>query len=312
MAGAAAAATEASKQVYPTRPVRFIVPFPPGGGTDILARILGQKLSEMFGQQFVVDNRGGAASILGSELAAKAAPDGYTLLLATASFAISAGVYKSLPYDPVRDFDGVGLVASQPLALVKHPSLPANTFQELVAYAKAYPDKLNYASGGEGGINHLAAELLKKTTGMRMVHVPYKGAGPALTALLGGEVQLFIATLGSALPHLRSGKLRALAVASAQRSPAVPDLPTVAESGLPGYEATNWYGVLVPRGTPQAVVAALNRQIAGALADKGVTDRLGAQGFEPATSTPKQFADYVKAEISKWARTTQDAGIKPN
>jgi tripartite-type tricarboxylate transporter receptor subunit TctC len=196
---------------------------------------------------------------------------------------------------------------------VRHSSLPANSVQELIAYAKANPGKLNYASGGEGGINHLAAELLKKMTGTRMVHVPYKGAGPALTALLGGEVQLFIPTLGSALPHVRSGKLRALAIASAQRSPTVPDLPTVAESGVPGYEATNWYGVLVPHGTPQAVVAALDRQIAGALSDKGIADRLAAQGFEPAARlTPKQFTDYVKGEITKWSRTIKDAGIKPN
>jgi len=200
----------------------------------------------------------------------------------------------------------------QPLVLVKHPALPANTIRELIAYAKAYPDKLNYASGGEGGINHLAAELLKKMTGTRMVHVPYKGAGPALTALLGGEVQLFIATLGSALPHVRSGKVRALAVTGAGRSPAASDLPTVAESGVPGYEATNWYGVLVPRATPSAVIAALNRRIADVLADQGTAERLSAQGFEPARSTPQQFAAYVKAEISKWAQTIKGAGIKPD
>ena len=310
-AGAAAGA-DAARPAYPSRPVRFIVPFPPGGGTDILGRILAQKVGDTMGQQFVVDNRGGAASLLGSELAARAAPDGYTLLLATASFAISAGFYRSLPYDPIRDFDAVGLIATQPLAVVQHPALPANSVQELIAHAKANPNKLNYASGGEGGINHLAAELLKRMTGVRMVHVPYKGAGPALTALLGGEVQLFIATLGSALPHVRSGKLRALAIASAQRSPTAPDLPTVAESGVPGYEAANWYGVLAPRGTPESVVAALNRQIGAALGDRTTAERLAAQGFEPAVSTARRFADYMKAEIAKWSRTIKDAGIQQN
>ncbi|HKA40563.1 MAG TPA: tripartite tricarboxylate transporter substrate binding protein [Burkholderiales bacterium] len=294
---------------YPARPVRFIIPFPPGGGTDILGRTLAQKLGEALGQQFVVDNRGGAASLLGAELAAKSAPDGYTLLLASGSFAISAGFYKSLPYDPVRDFDAVGMVATQPLVFVVHPSFPASSIRELVAYAKANPDKVNYASGGDGGINHLAAELFKKMTGTRMVHIPYKGAGPALTALLGGEVQLFIATLGSVLSHVRSSKLRALAIASVRRSPTAPDLPTVAEAGVPGYEATNWYGVLAPRGTPPAVISALNREVEAALKDKSVGERLTAQGFESATSTPRQFADYLKSEIVKWARTIKDAGI---
>ena len=307
---AATAVRDMAGQPYPSRPVRLIVPFPPGGGTDIVARIVGDKLGETLGQPFVVDNRGGAASTLGSAIAAKAAADGYTILLVTASYAISAGFYHNLPYDAVKDFDAIGLVASQPLVLVKHPSVQANSVKELIVFARANPDRLNYASGGEGGINHLAGELLKNMAGIRMVHVPYKGAGPALTALVGGEVQLFIATLGSALPHIRSGKVRAIAVASARRSPAAPDLPTIAESGVPGYEATNWYGFLAPRNTRLSVIGVLNKQIAAVVESKDVRERLTAGGFELTTSTPKQFSDYLKSEIAKWRRTINDAGMR--
>ncbi len=309
---AAPAVRDLAGQTYPSRPVRLIVPFPPGGGTDIMARIVGEKLGETLGQPFVVDNRGGAASTLGSSIAAKAAGDGYTILLVTASYAISAGFYRSLPYHSVKDFEAVGLVASQPLVLVKHPAVQANSVTELIAFARANPDKLNYASGGEGGINHLAGELLKNMAGIRLVHVPYKGAGPALTALLGGEVQLFIATLGSALPYIRAGKLRAIAVASAQRSPTVPDLPTIADSGVPGYEATNWYGFLAPRGTPSGIIGLLNKRIVTVVESKEARDRLTAAGFELATSGPRQFAEYLKSEIGKWARTIKDAGMRQN
>lgn len=306
------AARDSAGQPYPSRPVRLIVPFPPGGGTDIVGRMIGEKLAGALGQAFVVDNRGGAASTLGSAIAAKAAADGYTVLLVTATFAISANYYKTLPYDPVKDFDAIGLVASQPLVLVTHPSVQAKSVKELIAFAKANPDKLNYASGGEGGINHLAAEMLKSMTGIRIVHIPYKGLGSALTALLAGEVQLFIATLGPALPHVRAGKLRALALGSAQRSSTVPELPTIAESGVPGYEVTNWYGFLAPHGTPQGIVAVLNGKIAAAIADRDVRERLAALGFEPTPSAPRQFADYLKAEIAKWGRTMKDAGVRHN
>lgn len=311
-AGAAASKGADAAQAYPARPVRLIVPFPPGGGTDIVGRMIGEKLAGALGQPFVVDNRGGAASTLGSAIAAKAAADGYTVLLVTATFAISANYYKTLPYDPVKDFDAIGLVASQPLVLVTHPSVQAKSVKEVIAFAKANPDKLNYASGGEGGINHLAAEMLKSMTGIRMVHISYKGLGPALTALLAGEVQLFIATLGPALPHVRAGKLRALALGSAQRSSTVPELPTIAESGVPGYEATNWYGFLAPRGTPQSVVGLLSQQIVAALVDKDVRHRLAAVGFEPTPSAPRQFADYLKSEIGKWERTMKVAGVRQN
>ena len=216
---------------YPARPVRFIVPFPPGGGTDIVGRVIAQKLSERLHAQFVIDNRPGVASVLGSAIAAKAAPDGHTLLLVTASFAIAAGYYKEVPYDSVRDFDAVGQVATAPLVFVVHPSVAVQSIRELIALAKAQPDKLNYASGGEGGINHLPAEMFKSMTGARMTHIPYKGAGPALTALIAGEVQIMIATVGSCLPQIRSGKLRALALGGARRSALLADLPTVAEAG---------------------------------------------------------------------------------
>lgn len=303
-------AAKQARQVYPSRPVRFIIPFPPAGGTDIVGRILGEKLGDKLGQQFVIDNRPGAAGTLGSGIAAKAAADGYTIVLVTASFAISASFYRNLPYDPVRDFDAVGFVASQPAVLVIHPSVPATSVKELIALVRANPDKLNYASGGAGGINHLAAEMLNSMTGMRVVHIPYKGLGPALTALLAGEVQLMIATLGSSLPLIRSGKLRALALGAAKRSSSAPDLATLAESGVPGYDVDNWYGVLAPRGTPQSIIGLLNGQTVAVLAGADVRDRFAALGFEPAASTPKQFADYLKAEIAKWAKVVRESGAK--
>lgn len=297
------------KQAYPSRPVRFIVPFPPGGGTDIVGRMIGEKLTDTLRQTFVVDNRPGAASTLGSNIAAKATPDGYTIVMITASYSIAASFYKNLPYDPVRDFDAVGLVAFQPLVLVANRLLPANSVKELIAQAKAHPDKLNYASGGAGGINHLAAEMFKTATGTRIVHIPYKGAGPALTGLLSGETQLMFATLGSCLPHIKAGKLKAIAVGSARHSSLLPNAPTVAEAGVPGYEAGNWYGVLVPRGTPKSIVGLLNKQIGTALKSKDVVERLEALAFEPAPSTPGQFASYLRAEIAKWSRAIKEAGV---
>ncbi|MBI3935447.1 MAG: tripartite tricarboxylate transporter substrate binding protein [Betaproteobacteria bacterium] len=299
------------RQAYPSRPVRFIIPFPPSGGTDIVGRMIAQKFAEQLGQPFVIDNRPGAAGTLGASIAAKAAADGYTMVMVTASFSISASFYRNLPYDPVKDFDAVGLVASQPAVLVTHPSVPASSVKELIALARANPGKLNYASGGAGGINHLAAEMLKSMTGIRIVHIPYKGLGPALTALLAGEVQLMIATLGSSLPHIRSGKLRALALAGAKRSSSAPDLATLAESGVAGYEVDNWYGVLVPRGTPRGIIGVLNKRIVAIVGSEDVRERFAALGFETAASTPVRFADYLKSEIAKWARAMKDAGVTP-
>jgi tripartite-type tricarboxylate transporter receptor subunit TctC len=278
-AAAPATANKPGASGYPARPVRFIIPFPPSGGTDIVGRSIGQKVGDALGQVFVIDNRAGAAGTLGADIAAKAHPDGYTILLATASFAISAGYYKSLPYDPVRDFAGVSRIASGPLLLVTHPAVPARSVKELIALARASPNKLNYASGGAGGINHLAGELFASMTGAGIVHVPYKGAGPALAGLLGGEVQMMIVPLGASLPQVRAGKLRALAVASAQRSTMVPDLPTVAETGVRGYEADNWYGILAPRGTPQSIITLLNTHIVAALRADDTRERFATLGF---------------------------------
>lgn len=295
---------------YPSRPVRFIVPFPPGGGTDIVGRMLAARLGASLSETFVVDNRPGAASTLGSAIAARSAPDGYTLLMITASYAIAAGFYKNLQYDPVKDFDAVARVASQPLVLVANPSLKADSIAALIKLAKAGPGRLNYASGGAGGINHLAAELFNGAAGTRIVHVPYKGAGPALTGLLAGETQLMIATLGSAIPHIRSGKLNALAVGSASRSALLADKPTIAEAGVSGYEASNWYGVLAPRGAPGKLIELLNRQIGVALRRPDVAQRLEALAFEESFSTPEAFAAFLRAEIGKWANVIRAAGLE--
>ncbi len=294
---------------YPSRPVRFIIPFPPSGGTDIVGRIVGQKLSEKLGQQFVIDNRPGAASTLGSAVAARAAPDGYTLLLVTASFAIAADYYKHLPYDPGRDFSAVCQIASAPLVFVVHPSVPAHTIAELIALAKAHPGGLNYASGGPGGINQLAAEMFNTMTGTRITHIPYKGAGPALAALLSNEVQLMIATLGSTLTDIRTGRVRALAAASAERTALLPDLPTAAESGLPGYAADNWYGIVVPHGTMREIIELLNQEMVAVLGSEDVRERFAALGFETVSSNPDEFEEYLASQIRKWGQAIKEAGI---
>ena len=306
-----ATAPPGSTPDYPYRPVRFIVTFAPGG-SDVVARMLGLKLSEKLGQPFVVDNRPGAGSTLGTAIAAKAAADGYTLLFATGSFAVAPGFYKNLPYDPVKDFAAVGSVGSQPFMLVTHPSVPANSVKELIALAKSKPNQLNYASTGTGGIGHLASELFKSMTGVRITHVPYKGTGPAVMAVLAGEVQLMFPNVSGSLQQVRDGKLKALAVASARRSALAPDLPTFAEAGVPGYEAGTWYGVAAPRGTPQSVIGLLNREIVAVLQGNEFRERLAALGIEPVVSTPKEFADFVQAEIAKWARVIKDAGVSLN
>lgn len=294
---------------YPVRPVRLIVPFPPAGGTDIVARLMGQALTESFHQQFVVDNRPGAASTIGASIAAKAIPDGYSLLFVTTSYAISASFYRNLPYDPVKDFTAVSLIASGPLLFVVHPSLKADSIRELVALAKKMPGKLDYASGGAGGINHLAGELFNSLAGTQIVHVPYKGAGPALIGVMSGEAQMMIATLGSALPHVKSGKLKALAVGSVRRTAILPDLPTVAESGVPGYGAENSYGLLAPHGTPPLIVNLLHRQISETLSTEETRSKLLKLGFEPTAATPNEFNAYLKSEIDKWREVLKTAGL---
>ena len=296
---------------YPSKPIRIVVPFPAGGTTDILARAVAQKLTDTLGQTVVVDNRPGAAGNIGAELVAKSPPDGYTLLMGTVgTHAINASLYAKMPYDHVRDFAPVILVAGVPNVLVVNPSVPANNVQELIAYIKANPGKVNFASSGSGTSIHLAGELFKTMTGLSMTHVPYKGSAPAVTDLLGGQVQLMFDNLPSALPHIRAGKLRALAVTSAQRASALPDVPTVAEAGLPGFEASSWFGLLAPAGTPKDVVAKLNAEVAKWLASPEAREKLAAQGAIAAGQSPDDFSRHIAAETTKWQKVVKESGAK--
>jgi tripartite-type tricarboxylate transporter receptor subunit TctC len=301
----------AAAQDYPTKPVRMVVPFTPAGTTDILARIVSQKLSEAWGQQVVVENRPGAAGNLGSDIVAKAAPDGYTLLMGTvSSHGINPTLYKKMPYDAVKDFQPVTLVALVPNMLVVHPSVEAKNVQELIALAKKNPGKLNVASSGSGTSIHLSAELFKTLTGVDMLHVPYKGSGPALTDLTGGQVQLMFDNMPSSIEFVRAGKLRALGVTTAKRSPAMPDLPTIAEQGVAGYEATSWFGVLAPAGTPKPIVDKLSQQIAKDIKSPSGMKLLSEQGAEAVGNTPEEFGAFIKAEIAKWAKVIQASGAQ--
>ena len=301
----------AAAEPYPARPVRFVVAFPPGGGTDIIARSIAQKLGERLGQQVLIDNRPGAGGNIGTDLVAKSSPDGYTLLMGSAGpLAINASLFARMPFDPIKDLAPVTLAASTPNVLVVHPSLPAATVRELIALAKARPGEINFASSGHGTPAHLAGELFNSMAGVKLIHVPYKGAAPALADLLGGQVQLMFSTMPPALPHVRDGKLRALAVTSLKRSPAAPDLPTVDEIALPGFEANTWHGVVVPAGTPEAIVARLNREIVAILHLPDVVERLSGQGAEALGSTPEEFAAYIKSESVKWAKVVRDSGAK--
>jgi tripartite-type tricarboxylate transporter receptor subunit TctC len=297
-------------QDYPTRPIRFVVPFPPGAATDALARIIGQKLAEGVGQSVVVDNRAGAGGIMGTEVVAKAVPDGYTLLMAGAAHAINASLYSKLPFDPQRDFAAVTLVAFLPNVLVAYPGVPATNVRELIALAKAKPGQLNYASGGSGSTAHLAMELLKTNAGIDVVHVPYKGGGQAMNDLLGGQVSLLFTSLFSAQTQVKAGKLRALGVASAKRTPLAPEVPTIAESGLPGYEVVAWYGVMVPAQTPPATITRLHAEIAKGLKTPDSEARFASQGAELVISTPPAFAAHVRAEIAKWAKVVKATGAR--
>jgi tripartite-type tricarboxylate transporter receptor subunit TctC len=302
--------TSASAQQYPNRPIRFVVPFAPGGSTDTLARTIGQKLTEALQQQVVVDNRSGANGNIGMEIVAHAAPDGYTILLGyIANLGIGPGLYAKLPFDPVRDYAPITQLASSPNILAVHPSLPVKSFQELIAYAKTNPKKLNFASSGVGSIGHLTGELLNRSAGVDMVHVPYKGSGQAVIDLLGGQVQMMFSGMSSVMQHIKAGKLRALAVTGAQRSPAVPEVPTIAESGFPGFEATAWYGVLATARTPKTIVNRLHDEIVRALALPDVKERLNNVGFELVGGTPDEFAAFIKSEIAKWTRVVRDAHI---
>jgi tripartite-type tricarboxylate transporter receptor subunit TctC len=307
MTGMAAAA-----QSYPTRPIRYVVPQAPGGSSDTLARTLVQRLGEKLGQQVVVDNRPGATGIVGAEIAVRAAPDGHTLLQVATSHATNPAMQAKLPYDTLRDFVPIMLLSQQPNLWLVHPSLPVKSIRELVAYARSKAGQVNYASSGTGGSQHLAGELLKSMTGADMVHVPYKGSPPALIDLLAGRVPVMSSTMPPALPHIRSGRVRAIAVTSAQRSPALPDVPTVVESGVPGYEAIAWQGLVAPARTPANVVSRVNGELVRILGQSDVRTKLQELGFETMASTPEQFAAYIRSEIAKWTKVIKAAGIAAN
>jgi tripartite-type tricarboxylate transporter receptor subunit TctC len=307
----AASACRAQPQAFPDKPVHFVVGFTPGGPSDILARALGQKLSEQWTQQVLIENRPGAGGNLAAEAVAKSAPDGYTWLLGNNSIlATNQSLYRTLGYDPVRDFAPVALVAIQPNILVVNPQLPVHSVGELIALAKSRPGQLNYASSGSGAAAHLAGELFKAMTGVDIVHVPYKGAQPALTDVIAGQAQLMFATSASVIPYVKAGRLRALAVTTAQRSATVPELPTVSEAGVPGFEAITWHGVVVPSATPAALVERLNRDLVGVLRGPELRERLASLGAETTPGTPREFADYIAREIPKWAKVVKDSGAR--
>ncbi len=295
---------------YPDKPLRLIVPFPPGGGNDILARTLGQRMTEVFAQQVVVDNRGGAGGALGATIAAQGTPDGYTLFLGSVgNLAQNPALKANLPYNPVRDFAPASLVAVSSFILAVHPSVPAKSVKELIDLAKASPGKLNYASAGTGSSLHMAGELFKYATATDMVHVPYKGTGPAMADLVAGRVQLVFSTMPPALTQIKAGKLRALGVTTAKRAKAAPEVPTIAESGVKGFDVSNWQGVLAPAKTPAAIVNRLNQHILAALARPGMTEALAARGLEPAGGTPAQFSALIKSEIAKYTKVVKAAKI---
>lgn len=301
--------TAVAADIYPVRPIRMIVAYPPGGGTDQVGRVMADQLAQQLGQNVVVDNRGGATGNIGTELAARAVPDGYTLLMGNvAPNAVNVSMFRKLGFDPVKDFAPISLVAVTPNILVAHPSVPVKTVKDLVALAKAKPGVLNFPSAGVGSSSHLAGEMLKSMAGIDMVHVPYKGGGPALIATIAGQVQIMFATMPAAMPHVKSGKVRPVAVTTAKRSLAMPDLPTIAESGVPGYEAATWYGLLAPARTPKPVIDRLHGETVKILAGP-TRQRLEAQGFEPDGGTPAAFAAYIKSEIAKWAKVIRTAGI---
>ena len=301
----------AAQAQWPARPVRFVVPFPAGGSTDIVARVLAEKLAQGLGQPFVIDNRGGAGGTTGSDAVAKAPADGYTLLIATSStHAIAGSLYAKLPYDAVRDFEPVSLIGTATIMLVTHPSVGVKTVKELIALAKAKPALLTFASSGNGGISHLTGEYFKSQAGIEMQHIPYKGDTPMIADLVGGRVSLAFGTAVAFLPHVQSGKLTAIAVTNARPSPIAPNLPTVADSGLAGFEALQWFGVLMPAGTPGEIVARLNAELLKVLRMAEVRERLKALGIEIAGNTPAEFAGFMRAETAKWARIVKDSGAR--
>ena len=311
LAGGLEVAGAAALDGYPSRPLRAIVPNAPGGGSDISGRIVASALGDALGQQVVVDNRPGAGGTIGVSTAARAQPDGYTVLMGNIStHGINVAVFKNLPYDPVKDFAPVSMLGTTPNVLIVHPSVPAKTFKEFIAYAKAHPGTLRYGSSGTGGSPHLAMELLKSLTGTDMLHVPYKGSGPVTIDLMSGQIHATSASVSSQLPYIKAGKLRPLAVTSARRSPQLPDVPTVIESGVPGYEVTIWYGLFVPAGVPQRIVTRLNTELVKVLDTAILRERMANAGIDASSSTPAELGAYVKAEIAKWTKVAKETGVQ--
>ena len=315
LAGSVAAHTaiaqeKAAADSYPNRPIRYIIPYAVGGGTDILGRIVAQRLSERLGQQVVVDNRPGATAIIGSEILARSAPDGYTMMTANIAHGANPFLHKELPYDTIRDFAPVTLMAVLPNLLVVHPSVPAKSVPEFIALAKSKPGQLTYGTAGGGSANHLAMELFKVSTGTNIIHVPYKGGGPAVVDLVGGQINAIFLTVPPALQHVRAGKLRALGISSNQRSAALPDVPTVMEAGVPGFEVYEWQGIVVPAGTPKAIIDRLHRDITHVLELPDVRERISGLGAEVKAGTPAEFAQFIRRELALWAKVVKQAGLR--
>jgi tripartite-type tricarboxylate transporter receptor subunit TctC len=299
-------------QAWPAKPVRLMVPFPPGGSTDIVARIVGQKLGERLGQSIVIENRGGAGGTLGTAQAAKAAPDGYTLTVAsTSTHVVAPSVYQKLDYDPVKDFAPISLMAVSPYLLVVHPAVPAKSVKELVELARKQPGKMNYASAGVGSTTHLAMEMLKSASNTYMLHIPYSGNGPAGTAVISGQVEILFGSMPAVLPHAKGGRVRALAVGTLARSPSMPEIPTIAESGYPGFDASLWLGIMAPAGTPQPVIDRLHKEIVAVVSAADTREALSKAGAEPVTSSPAELAAMVRDGVPKYAKIVKMAGVKP-
>ncbi len=299
-----------AQEPYPSKPIRFILPFPPGGGTDILGRLIAERLAANLGQPVVTENRGGAGGNVGAEAAARSAPDGYTIVLVAPSLAISPSLYSKLNYDPVKDFAPVSLVAQVPNVMITHPSVPAQTLREFIDLARSKPGGMNFGSGGSGTSNHLAGELFNLAAGVKLVHVPYKGVNLAMNGALAGEVQLVFIGIPVPAPHIKAGRLRALAVLARERSPLLPEVPTADEAGLPNFDVTTWYGVLVPAGTPRPIVMRLNGELVKIMHSPELKERLATLATDPMTSTPEEFAAYLRQEIAKWGDVVRKAGLK--
>ena len=309
VAAAALLPLTATAQAYPTKPITIIVPFSAGGTTDILARVVGQALTAELGQSVIIDNRAGAGGNIGGQLAARSAADGYTLFMGTVgTHAINESLYKKMPFDPIKDFAPLSRVANVPNLLVAHPSQPFKTVPEMIAYAKANPGKLNFGSSGSGSSIHLSGELFKSMAKVDMVHIPYKGSAPAVNDLLGNQIAIMFDNMPSAIQHVRAGKLRAIAVTTAKRSPELPNVPTIAEAGVPGYEATSWFGLFAPSATPAPIVAQLNKAVVKVLGQADVKQKIADQGGEVVAETPAQFAAFIKAETAKWGKVVKDSG----